>query len=796
MDFVKRPRAFASQRLSQIAQSAMLCLMASAASQSLWAQSTAAAADWNGPLVLQSSSALQEQIPAAQAEQSPIYLSGDEMDGQQDTRVRVRGDARLRRAATAIRADELTYEPQTSEAQATGNVIIHSDADQYRGQQLQLNIDTYKGTFEQVKYMLGATRAHGEAERVDFLDRNRYIVYEGDYTTCQRVDSDPNWTPAWRIRAKEMTIDRVADVGVARNGALEFMGIPVFPVPYLSFPLSDARKSGFLPPTIGLDSVSGFQYSQPYYWNIAPNRDATITPTLMARRGIDLDGKFRYLEENYSGEVMGRYMPSDSLRKKDRWSAALRHRQISQTPVGAINWDASINRVGDNNYWRDFPRSSYGLADRLLPSNLNASWGQDDWTVYMRALKWQTLQDVDSIILPPYDMLPQLHASYTPWNVKGGFDFSFEMDTTSFRADSEFANLLTDGTRSYALAKLSRPMLAPQGFLTPAVELHASYYNFSSSRLTDGYKTYSRVLPTFSLDSGLVFERDTNLLGRNLQQTLEPRAFYTYTPYKNQSMLPMYDTGELDFTFASIYSPNSYVGQDRIADNNLLTLGLTSRLISADNGAELARASIAQRLRFNDQRVTAPGVEPLDKGLSDILLGGSVNWTQRWATSGVVQYDHDQRRTVRYTLNGHYKPGDFKVLSAGYRMKRDASKQVEMGWQWPISDLWQASPSSNGANRWYSVGRLNYSMQDKKLVDTIIGVEYSACCWTGRVVLERLQNSWNSSNTRILFQLELTGLSGINVGSNPLNTLRTNVPYYQEISPAVPEPSSRFNQYD
>ncbi|WP_244609939.1 LPS-assembly protein LptD [Lampropedia puyangensis] len=793
---MNRPRPFAPQRLSRIAHSAMLCLLASTVSPSLWAQAQLDHGDWNGPLLLQSTPALQEKIAPAQAEKSPIYLSGEQMEGQQDSELRVTGNARLRRADTRIQADTLRYDPTSSQAQADGNVTIDSAADQYWGSQLRLNVDTYEGYFNDVRYRFGENQAFGQAQRVDFIDRDRYVVHEGDYTTCQRVDSDPNWRPAWQIRAKELTIDRVADVGVARNGALEFMGVPILPVPYLSFPLSDKRKSGFLPPTVGLDSVSGLQYEQPYYWNIAPNRDATITTTVLARRGVDLGGKFRYLEQNFSGELSGRYMPSDSLRDKDRWSAALRHRQVWESPVGNINWDANLNRVSDHNYWRDFPRSSYGLAERLLPSELNGSWQQDDWRVRLRTLKWQTLQDIDSVILPPYDMLPQLNVRYEPWSLDSGFDFSVEMDTTRFQADKDFTNVLTDGTRSYALAKLSRPMVAPQGFLTPSVQLHASYYNFDSSALTAGRKSYSRVLPTFSIDSGLVFERDTQLLGRNLQQTLEPRAFYTYTPYKNQSMLPMYDTAELDFTFASIYSPNAFVGQDRIADNNLLTLGLTSRLIAADDGAELVKASVAQRLRFKDQRVTAPGVDPLEERWSDILLGGAVNWTPRWATNGVIQYNHDQRRTVRYTMTGYYKPGDYKVLSAGYRMKRDASKHVEFGWQWPISELWQSTASAKSDGRWYGVGRVNYSMRDKKLVDTVVGVEYSACCWTGRVVLERLQNSWNSSNTRVLFQLELTGLSRINIGSNPLNSLRNNVPYYQEITPAAAEPSSRFGHYE
>ncbi|PAT32808.1 LPS biosynthesis protein [Vandammella animalimorsus] len=795
--FVTHAAVPARQRLRGVAGalSAAVAVLTSAAHAQAVSPQPAGAGDWNGPLraplQLQGTAQLQEQVPPEQASRRPVHLSGQSIEGSQSGPVRVRGNARLRRADALIQADELHYDQASQTATASGQVQIEADSGSYRGSALQLNVQTYQGHFDDVRYQLRENRAHGQARRVDFLDRERYVVHEGDYTTCQRSEYDPDWRPAWRIRARELRLDRVADVGVARGAALEFMGVPVLPVPYLSFPLSDRRKSGLLPPTLGLDSVSGLQYTQPFYWNIAPNRDATLSPTLMARRGIDLGGQFRYLERSFSGELAARYMPSDRLRDRDRWSMAARHRHTLHSPLGDIQLGAQLNRVSDNDYWRDFPRSGYGLNERLLPSELNANWQRGDWQLRLRALKWQTLQDADAIILPPYDMLPQLNLRYQPWALGHGLDLHVEFDSTRFRADRDFAAQLTDGQRSYALARLSRPWVAPQGFITPAVQLHASQYRFDAP-LPGGLRRHSRVLPTYSLDAGLVFERELRWLGRDLLQTLEPRAFYTYTPYRDQSMLPMYDTAELDFTFASIYAPNSFVGHDRIADDNVLTLGLSSRFLGAGDGAELARLSIAQRLRFEDQRVTAPGVAPYTARWSDILLGGAVNWSPRWASSGIIQYNLDERRTARYTLTGHYKPGDYRVLSMGYRMKADASKHAELGWQWPLA-WWGDVPGQGG--RWYSVGRLNYSMRDKKLVDTVVGVEYNGCCWIGRVVVERLQNSARNANTRLLLQLELAGISRINIGSNPLNSLRNHVPYYQEIRPQSLPPASRFSEY-
>lgn len=287
-------------------------------------------------------------------------------------------------------------------------------------------------------------------------------------------------------------------------------------------------------------------------------------------------------------------------------------------------------------------------------------------------------------------------------------------------------------------------------------------------------------MPTVSLDSGLVFERDASYVGRNFRQTLEPRAFYVYTPYRDQSLLPNYDSGAYDFNFTSIYTENAYVGNDRIADNNLLTLGVTTRLLDPVTGGEAARFGIAQRLRFADQRVTLPGETAANERVSDLLLGASINGERTWSADTTLQYNPKTNSSIRTTLGGRYMPGNYRLISATYRLQRGSSEQLDLGWQWPINDLWgdkgqNLGPGQGqGPGRWYAVGRLNYSLKDRKPVDVLAGIEYDAGCWISRVVLDRLQSSTSSANTRIMLQLEFVGFS--HIGTNPLKTLRSNIP--------------------
>ena len=758
---------------------------------------------------LKPSPALQENLPPDVRPQLPTFVSGDKIDGQTDGVVTVEGNAELRRHDTVIRADRLEFDQRSNEAKAQGGVLVNRNGNRFEGPELQLNVDTNKGTFQKPTFSLLQSEGQGDASRVDFLDADRLSAFDARYSTCPRTPGVP-WMPDWLIRASRVDLDNTKQEGTAVGGVLEFKGLPILGAPYFSFPLTDARKSGFLPPSINLDNVSGLEISLPYYLNLAPNIDATLFPTLMSKRGVDLAGELRYLQPRWSGQVRAAYMPSDQLRNTNRWGYSVQHSQaLSGVPGlrvlgldGALSARLNLNRVSDDNYWRDFPRSSTSLTTRLLASDGVLSWGRGPWSFSAGAYRWQTLQDIEAPIIPPYDRLPSLAARYVQndFTLAGlrGWDTTLLTEYTRFRSDRQLTGQ-ANGERTLAVAEISRRWETPGWYVKPRLQLHTTQYRFDTP-LSDGSLSASRALPSASVDSGLVFERSASYFGRAFTQTLEPRAFFTYTPFRDQSRLPNYDSGANDFNFASIYSENVFVGNDRISDTHALTLGASSRLLDPDTGAEVVRLGVAQRYLLRDQEVTLPGGAPQRERLSDVLLGARVQWDPRWQTDATVQFNPKTRDSTRTTLGARYAPSNFRVLNAAYRLQRGVSEQFDVGWQWPLADFTSTPAPSQGmpgrglgAGRWYSVGRVNYSVPDRKIVDLVAGFEYDAGCWIGRLVLERLQVGTSSANQRILFQLEFSGFSRL--GSNPLQSLKANSPRYQYLREEI-NPPSRFQQYD
>lgn len=758
----------------------------------------------DAPITLKRTPQLLETIPKTQRGELPTFVDGDRMSGRTDLETVVEGNASLRRGDTVIHADRLEYYQPEDLAKASGNVRVNQAGNVYEGPQLELKLETFEGFFDKVHYRFLASGGEGNAERIDFVDSNVSVARQGTYTTCRREDY-PGWMPAWILSAATLTTDTEENVGVATDARMSFMGITTPPFPSLSFPLSNDRKSGFLPPTVGVSSVNGVDITVPYYWNIAPNRDATFYPEIMGKRGVNLGSEFRYLEKDYSGDIRVDYMPTDSLRNRKRWGIWTNHSQtFDPKPLGLDALSASIrfNRVSDDDYWRDFTRTP-SLTTRLLSNDASLNWTKGDWNGIVRTLKYQTLQYDQSPIIPPYDRLPQITANYYKYDWHG-FDFSLNTDYTRFRGDP-VQQRQPNGERVYAQAALSRPFLTPGTYVIPKVQLHTTSYQFEAP-LSNGANSASRTVPTFSLDSGMIFERDASFFGRAFRQTLEPRAFYVYTPYRDQSLLPNYDSAANDFNFATIYTENAFSGNDRISDSNTLTVGVTSRLIDPESGAEAARFGVAQRLRFKDQRVTLPGTTAVTDRVSDLLFGAQINWTPRWSVDGTVQYNPDDRKSTRTALSARYNPGPYRNVSAAYRYQanstptvNDGNKSLDVSWQWPLNDLWgdrgkDLGPGrGQGGGRWYAVGRLNYSLQDRKLTDGVLGVEYDGCCWIGRVVLERLTTGQATANTRIMFQLEFVGFAAI--GASPMRTLTQNIQRYQPLRQPFPAPS-RFTNYD
>ena len=757
--------------------------------------------------VLKSSPLLQEQVPNASRGALPTFISGERLFGRPDLETVIEGHAVLRRADIVIKADRLEYDQPTDLAKAQGNVRINRGGNVYEGPLLELKLDSFEGFFKQPQYYFLKNDSTGEADRVDFIDDQRAVIHNATLTTCRRQPG-PSWMPDWILRASTLRMDNEENVGTAEWAVLSFKGVPVLPVPYLSFPLSDERKSGFMPPTLELDNVNGAVVSVPYYWNIAPNRDATFTPMLMSKRGVNLGSEFRYLEPGYAGLVHLDFMPNDPLRDSNRWGLTYGHQTTLKNSLTQRITDngaalsLNLNRVSDDNYWRDFTRASTSLTQRLLSNDATLSWNNGPFASSARAVKWQTLQDISAPIAQPYD-LTQLTTRFARNNVRG-VDYSVVADYADFYADRLLsAQPNANGQRVYGLMQASRPWRAPAGFITPKLQLHVTHYQLDSalsSGVYSGAHSASVAVPTFSLDAGLVFERESSLFGKAFLQTLEPRAFYVNTPYRAQSDLPNYDSGATDFNFATIYTENAFAGNDRISDSNLLTLGVTTRFLNPATGAEAARFAIAQRLRFTDQNVTLlPSDLPATDRISDLLLGASVNWSPAWALDSTVQYNPSTQQSVRSTVGARYNPGHYRTLTAAYRYQRDVSEQIDMGWQWPINDLWgdrgqDLGPGrGQGEGRWFSVGRLNYSLNEGRLVDAVLGFEYDAGCWLGRVVVEQLQISTTASNQRIMFQLEFVGFTRL--GVSPLKSLKDNIPSYQYLREQS-SPPSRFSHYD
>lgn len=762
------------------------------------------------PLSLRSSPLLEEAVSERQKSEGAVFVKGANIRARPDMDLVVQGQASIRRPGLTLSAERVDYDQTQDVVEATGQVRVSTPTSVFSGPKLKLKVDSFQGKFDRPDFELYRSGGFGQASEVEFVDNQRTLIRQANYTTCRRTPG-PEWLPAWLLRATKMTVDEEESSIQAEGIQLQFQGWPVFAAQAISLPLTQERKSGLLPPLFSIDTVNGIEVAQPYYFDIAPNRDATVTAHVMSQRGIAADTEFRYQERDYSGQLRLNLLPSDKLRALTRWGWTSQHNGSIDTgldSVGRIGLGLTLNRVSDDNYWRDFPRSGLVLTQRVLPSTGVLNWGRGDFSMSAQVQRWQNLQDE----APPYDRAPQITMRYGQWDAQG-LDWSVVGDTTRFEADfSRVASLPRNGERSFVQAQVSRPWIRPWGFLTPKLQLHATRYQMDRA-LDNGAMAVNRVLPTFSLNSGLVFERETRWFGRDVLQTLEPRAFYAYTPYQNQSMLPVYDSGATDFNLSTIYSENTYVGHDRLVDNNALTLGVSSRFFDANNGAEMLRVGVAQRIRFSDQQVLLPGQTASSAGLSDILLGAGIRWDDRWSFDATVQANNQTHDISRTTLQGRYSPSPYRVINAAYRANNQLtpnSEFVDLGWQWPLSDLlgntdrqaenaWTRTPGQGlGPDRWYAVGRLNYSLTEKSLVDTLLGLEYDAGCWLGRVAFQRLQTnisnvSSNSATSRILFQLEFIGFA--RVGISPLKSLSDNIPRYQYLRDSKVQPS-RFQHYE
>ncbi len=727
-------------------------------------------------------------LPGGKAnENAPLFLEADRIQGYSERETEAAGNVRARSRGQAFSADWLRFDHQYNEVTAIGNVHFEQGAYVLDGLRLRYDLDSERGVMEDAQFALNpratgnlpiagasdrapALAGRGSAQRILFEGPGIFHAQQARFTTCE---PDNN---GWQLQAKDLQIYQDKGLGIARNATVELEGKPIFYAPYFSFPLRQERKSGFLAPHYGNTSTSGFEVSIPYYWNIAPNYDLTVTPRPLSKRGLQVRSELRYLEPSYRGNVQYEVLPNDRSFDGTRQLFTLTHTHYL--------WDGwtgkvDLNKVSDSKYFTDLSTSVTATSQTFLSRQASlargGTWGSaGSYAINGVIQGWQTLQtDPLAPLTPPYSRRPQVTLTAQNSQTLGG-EFDFIGSFADF-----YHPTLVRGKRVVAYPSLSFPWQTAGAYFTPKIGLHTSRYYVESN--TSGFADATRVLPVFSATTGLTFERNANLFGNAYTQTLEPKLYYVNIPYRDQSLIPNFESGVQDISFATIFSENQFSGQDRINDANQLTLGASSRLINPNNGFEVLRVGLAQRYYFSGQQVTVPGVLPRNNqsSRSDLLAAASGTVAPNLSMDLGWQYNTDTRQTARSSIAMRYQPQEGKLLNLAYRQNvSSAIRQFDFSGQWPV------------AGNWNAVGRWNYSTEDKRMLEGLAGMEYDGGCYRFRVVAHRVSTATNAANTSFFVELELNGLT--RVGSNSLDLLRRNVSGYTRNDPYASRPSEYF----
>ena len=719
------------------------------------------------------------QIGGVGETRGALFLRADRLEGD-NRRIVAQGNVELRTRRETVLADRLIYDVDNDTIYGDGNVVLRRAFDWITGPELQYRRDNEIGFFREPRFFVAEANARGDASEIRFNGPDHYEASDASYTTCVAAHPD------WYLRGDELEVDNLRKVGTAHHVSVHFLGVPVLYAPWLQFPLSNERKSGFLTPTLGSTGTRGFEVSTPYYLNLAPNYDATITPRLMTKRGLQLGTQFRYLLGDETsplgqagGEMNAEIVPDDRVTGERRYALAWQHNEQFAPWLGAY-WN--LNKVSDDNYFIDFADRIAVTSQKSLPREGGLVATSGPWSVIARAQSFQTLQDPSAPVVPPYNRLPQILGSLreTDWL---GLTWSGTGEFARFSQDA----LVPNGERAVLYPTVAWSRQGSAWFFTAraGAQLREYILDQATASMPDRHPSYA--IPITSLDAGLVLEREMSVLDTPLTQTLEPRAYYVYIPFRDQSHAPVFDTALDDFNFAQLFTENRYIGSDRIGDANQLTLALTSRFLDRDTGGERVRLAVGQRFYFADQRVSLN--EPLrSAGKSDLLLSAEGKLSDAWSLASLLQYNFEAPEIERFNVGLRYTPAPGRALNATWRFTRtlvdptgaiEQIKQIDLSGQWPVSE------------RWTLVGRWNYSLADRKTLEAVAGIEYNADCWVLRIVGQRLTTTTQQATTSVFVQLELNGLA--RVGTSPLELLRRSVPGYVPTNdPSLRQNESRF----
>ena len=689
--------------------------------------------------------------------EKPVFMQADLIQGHDELEIEGVGNAELITENEIITADRMKYYQDSDDIEVEGNVRIERPLDIAEGSRLKMNLESEIGQMENTTFQLKDGSERGEAKTLFMEGDNQYHYKQARYTTCPEGNED------WMMEADELDMDDNEKTGTAHGAILKFLGVPIGYTPWGTFSYNKERKTGFLSPLYSMNGRTGIDISLPFYWNIAPNMDATIKARGMSKRGAMLSNEFRYITKNMKGTYIFDIVPSDIETKQNRNRIELKHSHILGK---GWNYNFNYNKVSDDLYFRDLGKgikltsrtqllqqARLGYRDRLGKSGILEFSAQ--------AQQYQTVQDPARPAGAPYKKLPELLLRATQRDVLG-----VDLDLKASYAEFAHVDEKTDpnkvaGKRYTFFPNVSKPIENSFGFITPKFGLHHTGYMLNRSTANIPEKNISRTIPIMSLDSGITATRETKIFGEGFNQTVEPRLFYVYVPYKDQSDMPIFDSGVQGFSFGRIFSENKYSGKDRINDANRVTMALTSRLIDENTGVERFRVAVAKQVHLSKPRV---GVVANPKRNSDVIFSLRGKITPALSAQHEMQIDQSKGHTDVMRSLVSYQPEIGKVLNLGYRYTRGVLAQYDISGQWPIT------------KRLRVVARKNYSLRNTRDISELMGIEYNACCWTARFVAQKIRTSSTRTNTTFFLQLELGGL--LQVGSDPLKILTRGIQGY------------------
>jgi LPS-assembly protein len=682
------------------------------------------------------------RLPPQPEPGAPITLSADGADlFPEQQRALLQGNVVVDRGNQHLEADRASYDRNAGTLRAQGRALFQQPGLRVLGTQAEWDLEQQRGSIDQVHYRLTGVNARGNAARAELESPGLAHFRNITYTAC------PRGSEAWSLEARTLDVDQGRNLATARHAKLRVNGVPILYSPYISFPLTAERKSGFLVPSVGNSNQLGFDLRTPYYLNLAPNMDATLTPRYMSKRGIMLGGEFRYLTPHENGIFQGEVIPDD----RDFEDGGTRGGfSFNQQGRYGPNWATNVkfNLVSDDTYLEDFGQNLEVTSTRFLERRGDLAYYGRGWYALGRLQGFQTVDPDIAATDQPYDRLPQLLFGARLPSLWGRVYSGIDAENVYFNHSAK-----VHGNRLAFRPWLSLPLRRSYGHLIPKATLHhASYWlTDQAAGLPDQPNS---TVPTLSLDGGLIFERRLGWLGHTATQTLEPRLFYLYAPYRDQDDLPVFDTAEFDFSFTSLFRENRFVGRDRVGDANQLSLALTSRTLHDNDGRELFRASLGQILYFADRRVQLQG-EPEQDGNSIVAGEVAARLAEDWSTRASIFWDPNrgEEQTRKASFGIHYRSPEQRLVNLTYRLNRSDRdddtdfEDTDLSFRWPVN------PNLELVGRWL------YSLRYDQTLEAFAGIEYGRCCWRTRLLVRNFViNPDDDPNLSIMLQVELAGL--------------------------------------